>query len=139
MLPLSFQLVLHVGYLSTFHAVGASAAQAAVPRRSPALLNSFTEPITIPKVKTPLASYINPETGIPIDFYELHVQQFGRKFYENLGNTTAIGYDGVFPGPTFRVQRGRETVVRVVNSAKRNVNFHLHGSYSMDNENRLRC
>jgi bilirubin oxidase len=81
-------------------------------------------------VKKPLASYTNPGTRVPIDFYELRVRDFGRRFYPNLPNGTAIGYDGVFPGPTFRVERGRETVVRVVNDANRTVNLHLHGSYS---------
>jgi bilirubin oxidase len=130
MLSSYFRAVLTIGSLLGSSSVGACDTLAVAPRRSPALPSSFSGPLPIPQVKTPLTSYTNPETGVPIDFYELHVREFGRKFFPNLGNGTAIGYDGVFPGPTFRVEQGRETVVRVVNHAKRTVNFHLHGSYS---------
>jgi FtsP/CotA-like multicopper oxidase with cupredoxin domain len=121
--------ILGIGLLLGSHGVGATSAGAA-PRRSPPLENSFTEPLPIPQVKKPITSYTNPATGVPIDFYELRVRGFSRRFYPNLRNGTAIGYDGAFPGPTFRVERGRETVVRVVNDANRTVNLHLHGSYS---------
>jgi FtsP/CotA-like multicopper oxidase with cupredoxin domain len=128
---LSIHAVLETGFLLVAYGVVArSASPAAAPRRSPPILESFRDPLPIPQIKRPVTGYTNQETGVPIDFYELHVREFGRRFYPNLSNGTAIGYDGAFPGPTFRVERGRETVVRVVNQASRTVNLHLHGSYS---------
>jgi bilirubin oxidase len=137
MLSPSFRVVLDIGLLLSAHGVEARPAPGAAPRRSPPLPNSFAERLQVPSVKTPLASYTNPSTGVPIDFYELRVRDFNRRFYPNLPNGTAIGYDGAFPGPTFRVERGRETVVRVVNHANRTVNLHLHGSYSTWQEDRV--
>lgn len=50
--------------------------------------------------------------------------------FPDLGDATLIGYDGQAPGPTFRVAKGRETVVRFVNEYYRPSAIHLHGSYS---------
>ena len=42
-----------------------------------------------------------------------------------------VGYDGISPGPTFLVEKGRETVVRFINNATLASAVHLHGSYSV--------
>jgi hypothetical protein len=99
-------------------------------RRSPVYTSAFQISLTIPPVKTPLLSYINPETGVPIDFYQVEVKEGDHKFYPNLETGKILGYDGTFPGPTFRVERGRETVIRAINKSNKTVNFHVHGSYS---------
>ena len=39
-----------------------------------------------------------------------------------------MGYDGMFPGPTFKIQRGRESLVRFVNEYNRPSSVHLYGS-----------
>lgn len=39
-----------------------------------------------------------------------------------------IGYNGMVPGETFIVERGRETVVRVLNQGDLPASMHLHGS-----------
>jgi bilirubin oxidase len=41
-----------------------------------------------------------------------------------------IGYDGISPGPTFRMTKGRESVVRFKNHGDKDLSVHLHGSYS---------
>jgi spore coat protein A len=41
--------------------------------------------------------------------------------------TPIYGYDGLFPGPTIRARKGRETVVRQRNDLSFDVNVHLHG------------
>jgi bilirubin oxidase len=99
-------------------------------RRSPSYPASFQVPLTIPQIKQPQTIYTNPETGVPIDFYEVEIKSSEHNFYPNLKNGTILGYDGTFPGPTFRIKRGRESVVRVINKGPRVVNFHVHGSYS---------
>lgn len=99
-------------------------------RRSPPFQHAFQLPLTIPEVKKPLLTYSNPETGVPIDFYQLEVQENEQSFYPNLNKGKVLTYDGTFPGPSFRAERGRELVVRVVNKANKAVNFHVHGSYT---------
>jgi bilirubin oxidase len=99
-------------------------------RRSPAYPFTFKVPLTIPQMKAPITSYTNPETGVPIDFYQVEVKNVAHRIYPNLGEANLITFDGTVPGPTFRVQKGRESVIRVINKANREVNFHVHGSYS---------
>ncbi len=41
--------------------------------------------------------------------------------------TPVYGYDGLYPGPTIRARKGRETVVRQRNQLSFDVNVHLHG------------
>jgi len=41
--------------------------------------------------------------------------------------TPVYGYDGVYPGPTIRARKGRQSVVRVTNRLGFNQNIHLHG------------
>jgi bilirubin oxidase len=98
-------------------------------RRSPHYQHSFHFPLPIPPVKKSLAAYTNPKTGVPIDFYEIEAKEFSSIFYPNLEPAKLFGYDGIYPGPTFRIEKGRETVVRVVNKGQRKMNAHLHGSY----------
>jgi bilirubin oxidase len=108
-------------------------AETAAPfaRISPQYQNAFQQPLRISPVKKPLTSYTNPTTGGTIDFYEVQVKEFKHKFFPDLpGSSDLIGYDGSYPGPTFRVEKGRETVVRFVNKASQKMNVHLHGSYS---------
>ena len=98
-------------------------------RKSPQYQNSFQFPLPIPIVKKPLVSYKDPKTGTPIDFYEVEAKEFTNKFYPNLESANLFGYDGSFPGPTFRIEKGTETVVRVVNKGQTKMNAHLHGSF----------
>jgi FtsP/CotA-like multicopper oxidase with cupredoxin domain len=99
-------------------------------RRSPPYTFSFQFPLTIPQIKKPLTTYTNPETGVPINFYQVEIKNSEHIFYPNLKNGSVWGYDGTFPGPTFQIQRGHESVVRVINKLTKAVNFHVHGSYS---------
>jgi bilirubin oxidase len=100
-------------------------------RVSPLHRNAFQLSLPIPAVKRPLASYTNSKTGVSIDFYEIEVKNVKHKFYPELpGSADLITYDGTYPGPTFRVEKGRETVVRFVNKGSQKMNVHLHGSFS---------
>ena len=44
--------------------------------------------------------------------------------------TNFVGYNGIAPGPTFKIPRGRETAVRFINNNNRSSAIHLHGSFS---------
>lgn len=67
--------------------------------------------------------------GPPIDYYEVNIHPLDQQVYPNLGKTRLIGYDGVSPGPTFQMTKGREAVVRFINHADRANSVHLHGSF----------
>ncbi|KAH0602238.1 uncharacterized protein H6S33_009879 [Morchella sextelata] len=101
-----------------------------IPRESPSYNHDFEFPLPIMPVKQPLTSYTNPQTGVQVDFYEIKIKEFTKNLFPDLGDATLIGYDGQIPGPTFRVPKGRETVVRFVNEYYRDSSIHLHGSYS---------
>lgn len=73
----------------------------------------------------------NPVTSSPIDYYEVYINQFTQKVYPNKGDAVLVGYDGISPGRTFIVEKGRETVVRFINNATLASSIHLHGSYSV--------
>lgn len=51
------------------------------------------------------------------------------QLYPGLKKTTLVGYDGMVPGPTFKMTKGREAVVRFINNADMASSVHLHGSY----------
>ena len=80
-------------------------------------------------VKKPLTTFDFPNAP-SIDYYEVDIKPFEQQVYPNLGKTRLVGYDGVSPGPTFMVQKGRESVVRFINHSDRENSVHLHGSYS---------
>ena len=75
-------------------------------------------------------SYYNSTTDTWIDFYEIHIQKFKQQIYPNLRPTNLVGYNGTSPGPTFRITKNREAVIRFVNHNDRPASIHLHGSYS---------
>lgn len=58
------------------------------------------------------------------------IENFESQIYPGLGKAALTGYNGVSPGPTLRMTKGREAVVRFINRSARNSSIHLHGSYS---------
>ncbi|KAF2454984.1 multicopper oxidase [Lineolata rhizophorae] len=99
---------------------------------SPVYEKFFEDPMPIPPLKTPKITYTNPNTSIPIDYYEVEISAFDVAVYPDLEKARFVGYDGMFPGPTFRIPRGRQSVVRFTN--KDNVlgsSIHVHGSYTL--------
>ncbi|KAL0253072.1 hypothetical protein SLS55_010522 [Diplodia seriata] len=98
---------------------------------SPVYKNFYEFPLPTPPVKEKKATYTNPKTGAAIDYYEINILPLQQQVYPGLGKANLVGYDGVSPGPTFKVERGTETVVRFINrSGGRANSVHLHGSPS---------
>ena len=62
--------------------------------------------------------------------YSITIEQFTKQVYPNLGAATMVGYNGQAPGPTFRIDRGVETVIRFLNKGTNNAAVHLHGSFN---------
>lgn len=80
---------------------------------------------------TRVRTITNPVTGGPIDYYEVYINHFQQQIYPNKGPADMVGYDGIAPGPTFLIEKGRESVVRFINNATMATSVHLHGSYSV--------
>ncbi len=98
-----------------------------------ALPKPFTVPFSVPPVTTPMKS-----VGTT-DYYWLTMRQATAQIIPGY-QTQIWGYNGTFPGPTFDVQQGRETVVRQVNQLPSThptmgytpfTSVHLHGSASL--------
>ncbi|OCK82578.1 Cupredoxin [Lepidopterella palustris CBS 459.81] len=89
----------------------------------------FEFPLPIPPVKSVKTTYTNYSTGAVIDYYEVTIKPFEQQIYPNLNKTQLVGYDGISPGPTFEMTRGREAVVRFSNNALKENSVHVHGQY----------
>ncbi|PSN63509.1 hypothetical protein BS50DRAFT_500649 [Corynespora cassiicola Philippines] len=97
---------------------------------SPEYKQIFQNPLPFPPDKKPKSTYYNETTKQSIDYYEVHVSPFEQQVYPGLRKAQLVGYDGISPGPTFRMEKGREAVVRFINNASSAFSVHLHGSYS---------
>lgn len=96
---------------------------------SPVYKDLFQYPMPIAPIKNKTDTFTFPN-GPPIDYYEVDIKPFEQQVYPNLGKTRLVGYDGMAPGPTFMMKKGREAVVRFINRSDRPNSVHLHGSYS---------
>jgi bilirubin oxidase len=70
---------------------------------SPVYKEIFQNPLPFPPVKTPKLQYKNDTTGAIIDYYEVEIKTFQQQVYKGLKPATLYGYDGVSPGPTFKI------------------------------------
>ena len=98
-----------------------------------ALPAPYTIPFTVPPVVYPVRS------SISTDYYRVTMEPFVAEVVPGL-QTPLWGYNGMVPGPTFRVTRGRPSVVRMVNNLPAVhpeldyvpwTSVHLHGSASL--------
>ncbi|KAH7409951.1 Cupredoxin [Phaeosphaeria sp. MPI-PUGE-AT-0046c] len=97
---------------------------------SPKYTEMFQNPLPFPPDKAVSYTYKNSTTGNEIDFYEVDVKPFEQQVYKGLQPARLIGYDGMSPGPTFRMKKGREAVVRFKNHGDNDMSVHLHGCYT---------
>jgi spore coat protein A, manganese oxidase len=73
-----------------------------------------------------------PPTLVPVsttateDRYRLTIRE-GRAEIVPGTLTPVYGYDGIYPGPTIRARKGRNSVVEVTNAVSFDQNVHLHG------------
>lgn len=99
---------------------------------SPEYKQIFQNPLPFPPDKAPKTSYYNETTGQHIDYYEIEIKSFEQQVYPagQFKPAKLVGYDGMSPGPTFRMEKNREAVVRFISRAELDISVHLHGSYS---------
>src|SRR5215471_16640766 len=100
---------------------GSAAASVVWSRESEKLLTSrFQQILRVPPVLKPIRS------DMTTDYYEIVQREAQIEIIPGL-QTTLWGYEGVFPGPTIRAQRGRRVVVRHSNRLSVPSVVHLHG------------
>ncbi|KAJ4345843.1 uncharacterized protein N0V89_011978 [Didymosphaeria variabile] len=97
---------------------------------SPVYKEIFQNELPTPPTKEKKYSYYNSTTNRYIDYYEVDIKPFEQQVYKGLKPAQLVGYDGISPGPTFRMEKGREAIVRFVNHGEMDISVHLHGSYS---------
>jgi FtsP/CotA-like multicopper oxidase with cupredoxin domain len=74
----------------------------------------------------------------PQHAYELHVKEAKQKFHPSIPPTTVWGFDGQFPGPTFKARYGQPNLVRFYNELPAShigfgipsVTTHLHNAHT---------
>ena len=102
----------------------AKPAQAGELLRSKAKLPApFQVPLPVPPVKKPTRS------DAKADYYRVVQRKASLEILPGL-KTEVMGYDGLFPGPTFDVRSGRTTVVEQVNELDVSTVVHLHGGHT---------
>ena len=98
-----------------------------------ALPAPFTMPFQVPPVIMPVRS------DATTDYYRMTMQPATKEFIPGLP-TQVWGYNGIVPGPTMRVRKGRPVVVRQINSLPLQhptlgytpwTSVHLHGQASL--------
>lgn len=87
-----------------------------------------------------VAPFVTPPVARPVhrsdttDFYEMSMKQAYPEIIPGL-KTEIWGYEGITPGPTIEVQRGRNVVVRhkneIWNNLHEHTSVHLHGNASL--------
>lgn len=109
--------------------------QRAVANRLPQsqLPPPFQVPFAVPPVLRPV---LRDDTT---DFYQVIMKQARVQILPGFGPTTVYGYNGFMPGPTIKVRRGRQVVLRAINRLPAtsygghptHTSVHLHGSTSL--------
>ncbi|TMR12430.1 multicopper oxidase family protein, partial [Nonomuraea zeae] len=116
--------------LGAVAAVGAQGCSLIAGTPQPQLLTSaaplprqFAVPLPVPDVAEPVRS------AGGVDFYELTERAAQAEVLPGL-RTPIWGYGGTFPGPTIRAERGRRTVVKLINQLGEPTVLHLHGGHT---------
>jgi FtsP/CotA-like multicopper oxidase with cupredoxin domain len=92
-----------------------------------------------PPVLTPSSTRIDPADGAPVHYYSVTESAANAAILPRL-STPILGYNGIFPGPTIKVEQGTKAVLRVRNKLparhaldghQLSTSTHLHGSASL--------
>lgn len=65
----------------------------------------------------------------PTKFYEMHMRRGTQEIIPGI-QTPIWGYDGIWPGPTFKTRVGEPAVVRQWNNLDEEMSVHLHGGHN---------
>ena len=75
---------------------------------SPAYNYMYQKPLPIPSIAVP--DFEETVDGRTVQFYSTTIEPFTAQVYPNLGPVHLTGYNGVSPGPTFRIKKGKHTI-----------------------------
>src|SRR5881397_1207044 len=104
--------------------------------RTPIRFTPFTQALPIPPVKQPGALFTHrcalpSVSGLnPPKFYTVQMKKATAEIIPGHPETVVWGYDGMYPGPTFRVYHNEPAVVRFVNNLSFNTIVHNHGGHT---------
>ena len=127
----------------------------------------FAQPLPLPPTKQPVA-ILNPtpqalpqtalgesrlerhvafERFSPQMLYELRIKEGLHRFHPDMPPSPIWGYDGIFPGPTFRSRYGAPAIVRNVNELPQDhvgygipqVSTHLHNAHNPSTSDGFAC
>eukprot|EP01121_Diplochlamys_sp_Union-15-3_P001467 TRINITY_DN1126_c0_g1_i1.p1 TRINITY_DN1126_c0_g1~~TRINITY_DN1126_c0_g1_i1.p1 ORF type:complete len:598 (+),score=93.81 TRINITY_DN1126_c0_g1_i1:66-1859(+) len=96
---------------------------------SPSTLTPFERVFETPVKLNPSLSVCNSTTNKCIDYFEIHVQKMDMLFFST--PTEFWTYNGHCPGPTIKICKNRQSVVRFINELTSGISVHLHGSASL--------
>jgi spore coat protein A, manganese oxidase len=77
---------------------------------NPANIQKFVDKLPTPKVLSP---YLQEDN---YDYYEVEMKLAKHKFHRDFKEATIFGYNGMYPGPTFEVMKGRAAKVKWINN-----------------------
>jgi len=93
---------------------------------SPNVFSELTAPMF--EVPLPLLPTARPGRDATTDYFSFNLRPTKVEIIPGY-RTTVWAFDGRFPGPTIRVQRGRPAVVRQRNQLPEGISVHLHGGH----------
>ena len=73
---------------------------------------------------------IETVNGRTVEIYTMTIEPTSVQIYPNLGPANMVGYNGTVPGPTFKIKKDTETIIRFLNKGTESAAVHLHGSYT---------
>jgi spore coat protein A len=98
-------------------------AGSSIPQPPPIALASYVTALSIPPVVKP------PTRGAPI---QIHMRPFRHRAHRDLPATAMWGYNGIWPGPTFEVQKGQPISVKWTNQLPTKhflpIDYTIHGA-----------
>lgn len=101
---------------------------------TPIAFKPFQVELSFPPVARPVAPFISkcdlsPDVTVrPVLHYRVVAKPGVAELIPGV-QTEIWGYDGVWPGPTFRARQGEPIVVRQVNQLDEEIAIHLHGGH----------
>src|SRR2546427_6225355 len=106
--------------------------------RTPIKFTPFTRALPVPPVKqagssfTPQHCTLPPVSGLSNPkFYTVSLRQVTAEIIPGFPQTVVWGYDGMYPGPTFRVNHNVPAIVRFTNNITGvNTIVHNHGGHT---------
>jgi len=105
--------------------------------RTPIKFTPFTRALPVPPTKAAGTPFTPQNCALPSvsgigspKFYKIYLRQVTTEIIPGFSQTRVWGYDGMYPGPTFRVFHNEPAVVRFVNNLSVNTIVHNHGGHT---------